>query len=215
MPRLSLVRPRYADIVATLALVVSVSGTAYAAITVTSADIQDNTVQSRDVRDGNLRGRDLADGSLTLADINDTSEASLRGQKGDPGPIGPQGPPGTDGIQGEPGADGAPGLKGDKGDPGAPGSALAYAWVSVTGDVPQYSAKGVTAAMVTKPEGTTGVYCFHDLPFLYSNIQVTASGAPDWVAAYAGSGDIYCNGVDKLRGEVHMESDSSFYVTFN
>jgi hypothetical protein len=87
--------------------------------------------------------------------------------------------------------------------------------VSVTGDVPQYAAKNVTAAMVTKPEGTAGVYCFHDLPFLYSNIQVTASGAPDWVAAYAGSGDVYCNGVDNLRGEVHMESDSAFYVTFN
>ena len=208
-------RPRYADVAATLALVTSVSGSAYAAITVTSADIQDNTVQSRDVRDGTLRSRDLADGSVSLADINDTSEASLQGEKGEPGPTGPQGEPGLPGADGAPGTDGAQGPKGDKGDTGAPGSALAYAYVSVTGDVPQYAAKNVTAAMVTKPEGTSGVYCFHDLPFLYSNIQVTASGAPDWVAAYAGSGDVYCSGVDNLRGEVHMESDSAFYVTFN
>ena len=211
-------RPRYADIAATLALVVSLSGTAYAATVVTSANIRDNTIQSRDVRDGTLQGRDVADGSMTLADLNDTSEAKLRGQKGDQGPAGPEGPPGepgapgTDGSPGAPGADGAPGPKGD---PGAPGSALAYAYVSVDGGVPTYSAKNVTAAMVTKPAGTTGVYCFHDLPFLYSNIQVTASGAPDWVAAWAGSGDIYCNDVNNLRGEVHMESDSAFYVTFN
>ena len=82
---MQLPRPTYSSVAATLALVISLSGSAYAAGLVTSADIKDDTVQSRDVRDGALRGLDVQNGTLTLADLNDVSEGQLRGQQGPPG----------------------------------------------------------------------------------------------------------------------------------
>jgi hypothetical protein len=96
-------RVRYADVAATLALVISLGGTAYAATLITSSNIQDNTILSQDVRDGTLQGVDVKDGTITRSDINDLTEAALKGQKGDPGIQGEpglQGDPGTDGING-------------------------------------------------------------------------------------------------------------------
>ena len=65
-------RPRYADVVGTLALVVAMSGTAYAAHalpknSVGSKQIKDNKVASRDVRDGGIGAADLAAGSVGSA----------------------------------------------------------------------------------------------------------------------------------------------------
>lgn len=119
-------RPKYADVAATVALVLSMGGTAYAATVIYSSNIADSTIQSRDVRDdnllsrdvrngtltsadvlnGSLSGADVKDGSLGLADINDTAEQALKGQTGDQGPQGPQG------LQGEPGEQGASGVSG-------------------------------------------------------------------------------------------------------
>src|SRR5688572_20529147 len=98
-------RPRYADVAATLALVIATGGTSYAAIVVTSSNIKDETIQSRDVRNGTLQ----------LADINDTAETRLRGKTGPMGPAGPRG------LQGPEGPQGLQGLEGQAGDPGAPG----------------------------------------------------------------------------------------------
>src|SRR5688572_33444855 len=89
--RITLRRPRYADVAATLALLISTGGTAYAAVVVTSSNIKDETILSRDIRDGAVRGVDLRDGSVTGADLDDATEVSLRGQKGDPGPQGERG----------------------------------------------------------------------------------------------------------------------------
>src|SRR5688572_25420853 len=44
------VRPSYANVASTLALVVALSGTAYAAATITGADVKNNTLTSKDVR---------------------------------------------------------------------------------------------------------------------------------------------------------------------
>ena len=62
-------RPTYANVVSTLALVLVVSGGAYAAAqlpkdSVKSAQIKNNTVKSKDVKDGNLRAADLRAGEL-------------------------------------------------------------------------------------------------------------------------------------------------------
>jgi hypothetical protein len=77
-------RPRYADVAATLALLVSMSGTAYAASTlarnsvdtkaiqngaVTAPKIAANAINSARVIDGSLTGRDVSSDSITLADI--------------------------------------------------------------------------------------------------------------------------------------------------
>ena len=62
-------RPRYADVVGTLALVVAMSGTAYAAHalpknSVGSKQIKDNKVASKDLKDGGIGPGDLAAGSV-------------------------------------------------------------------------------------------------------------------------------------------------------
>lgn len=113
-------RAAYANVAATAALVISMSGTAYAATVIYSSNIADNTILSRDVHDGTLRSVDVTDGSLTsadvlngsltgadvkdgslgLADINDLAEAALKGQKGDPGDPGMKGDPGDTGVPG-------------------------------------------------------------------------------------------------------------------
>lgn len=117
-------RPRYADVAATLALVIATGGTSYAAVVVTSANIKDETVQSRDVRNGTLK----------LSDINDTAEAQLRGKVGPRGPAGPRGLPGE---PGEPGEQGLPGEQGEPGEQGIPGtngvSGLVYTRTQVSG----------------------------------------------------------------------------------
>lgn len=60
----------YANVTATLALVVASSGTAYAAATIGSADVVDNSLKSVDLRNGvAVKGQDVADDALTGADI--------------------------------------------------------------------------------------------------------------------------------------------------
>ena len=83
-------QPGYADVVGTLALLVAMSGTAYAAHAlpkhsvgsaqlepgaVTSSKIKNGQVKSTDVADGSLTSADVADGSLTSADVADHSLA--------------------------------------------------------------------------------------------------------------------------------------------
>ena len=64
---------RYAAVASTLALVVALSGSAYAANTVRSVDIVDGQVKSVDLKDGNIRSVDVRDESITGADIFDKS----------------------------------------------------------------------------------------------------------------------------------------------
>ncbi|WP_183095790.1 hypothetical protein [Nocardioides stalactiti] len=52
-----------------LALVVALSGTAYAAATIGTAEIIDESVRSIDIKNGNINGGDLLDDAVTGADI--------------------------------------------------------------------------------------------------------------------------------------------------
>lgn len=77
-------RPSASMIVAIIALVAAISGTSYAAMTVTSADIADETIRSVDVKDEGLFGRDIANDSIGGVDIkadtvrgSDVLESSL------------------------------------------------------------------------------------------------------------------------------------------
>src|SRR3954451_21729451 len=84
-------RPRYADIVATVALVLAMSGTAYAVTqidpdsvytdaiqnsAVTAAKLHGNSVNGGKVVDGSLGSADIADESLTTSDIADGTVGS-------------------------------------------------------------------------------------------------------------------------------------------
>lgn len=68
-------RGTYANLMATVAVLFSLAGTSYAALSIRSADIVDNSIQSRDLRDGDrgVRGRDVANGSLAGTDIRNES----------------------------------------------------------------------------------------------------------------------------------------------
>jgi hypothetical protein len=54
-----------------LALVVALSGTAYAMATIGTDEIIDDSVQSRDIQNGTLGGVDVGDGTLTGLDVRD------------------------------------------------------------------------------------------------------------------------------------------------
>lgn len=60
---------RYANVVATLALVVAVGGTSYAAATITG----------KDVKDGSLTGKDLKQHSVAAADLKGPLPGTLKG----------------------------------------------------------------------------------------------------------------------------------------
>ena len=62
-------RPTPALVVAVLALVVSLAGTSYAAVKITSAQIKNGTVKSADLKNDGVKSKDVKDGSLTAADL--------------------------------------------------------------------------------------------------------------------------------------------------
>jgi Collagen triple helix repeat (20 copies) len=116
-------RPSPAIVLSIVAVVLAMSGSAFAARTL---------ITGKDVKDGSLTGADVKNGSLSLADIGKSSRDRLTGAKGDKGATGPQGaagaqgatgPQGAAGPQGPPGPHGATGPKGDQGDTGPQGPA--------------------------------------------------------------------------------------------
>lgn len=90
----------YANVMASLAILMSLGGTAYAAVILTG----------RNIKDSSLTGLDVKNGSLVTADLSAATRASFKGAKGIAGAVG------------TPGARGLTGLTGPKGDTGAPGA---------------------------------------------------------------------------------------------
>ena len=72
MPRL-VRRPGYASVVATLALVIALGGTSYAATQLTGKDVLNGSLNGKDIKDGSLKGKDVKDGSLTGTDLQKQS----------------------------------------------------------------------------------------------------------------------------------------------
>ncbi|HET7734688.1 MAG TPA: hypothetical protein VFK52_01830 [Nocardioidaceae bacterium] len=193
-------RPRYADVAATLALVVSLTGTSYAVATVTSADIKDGTIRSRDIGTGGIRSVDVADGTLSLADIADSAEAALQGQKGDQGEQGEQG---------------------EQGVPGADGTAKGYAFVNgSTGQLGSFGgAKNV--ANVNIKRVSAGLYCFSGLPFTVQNVVATMRSGSGHINVSVGDDPVNCDDFDTTWQAVVRTwatsslQDEDFYVLFN
>lgn len=75
----------YANVVATLALVGVLSGSASAAVLITSKQIKDNTILSRDIHNGTVNSKDIKDASIHAADLGIDSvdtQAILNGTVG-------------------------------------------------------------------------------------------------------------------------------------
>lgn len=84
----------YANVTATLALVIALGGTSYAAIRVTGKNITNNTVSSVDIRNNSLRGKDIRNSTIEGRDVkngtltgSDVKNRSLTGIDIKPGTI--------------------------------------------------------------------------------------------------------------------------------
>jgi hypothetical protein len=80
-----------------IAVVLAMSGSAYAASKVTSAQIKDDTITTKDIKDHSIRGRDVENASMT-ADV--LTQGALDELQGAAGPTGPAGPAGAAGAAG-------------------------------------------------------------------------------------------------------------------
>lgn len=127
----------YGSVTATLALVVALGGTSYAAV-----QLPKNSVGSNQIKTNAVKSAEVKNGSLTLADLAKSELRELTGT-------------------GSPGEPGAPGEPGPPGEPGAPGSARAYGVITAAGTLVAGKSKNVT---VTKMATGPGQYCVRLTP---------------------------------------------------
>jgi hypothetical protein len=116
-------RPSPALVVAVVALVVALGGTATAAgVLITSgSQIKDGSITGADLKDRSIGPKDLA-AATTRTLGGSAASAGGRGADGARGEQGPAGPGGPAGPAGAAAAAGAKGEKGEKGDPGQAGA---------------------------------------------------------------------------------------------
>jgi hypothetical protein len=97
MPARLLSRLTYSNLLATLAVFISLGGTSYAVLdlprnSVGSRQIRPLAVGASDIRSNAVRSRQVKARSLRMSDLSQRTRTSLRGQRGASGPPGPQGP---------------------------------------------------------------------------------------------------------------------------
>jgi hypothetical protein len=90
---------RYANVTATLALVMAMAGTSYAAVTITGANIKDRSVKGNDLASNSVNSAKVKNGTLLRADFR---AGQLPSGAGAPGSQGPQGLQGLKGDAGTP-----------------------------------------------------------------------------------------------------------------
>lgn len=108
-------KPSPSMAVAMTALTISLGGTSYAAVKITSGDVKNNTLQGKDIKKGTITSSDVKDNTLQSRDIgksgvgaSEVRNGSLSGAdfkagtltKGGTGATGPTGPTGPKGDQG-------------------------------------------------------------------------------------------------------------------
>jgi hypothetical protein len=177
-------RPSPALIVALVALMCGLGGTAIARSMITGKDIAKDAITSRHVKDGSLQYSDLAP----------STRAAMAPK---PGPKGPQGPKGPAGPQG------AAGLQGPKGDAGAPGPAGKDGWSckDVSGNVKPECAGGTTST--PPPSGDTLLATVTADGALEHGKGVKAishTGAGDYLVQFTASGLDRCTNVATIAG---------------
>jgi len=129
MRRLSMPSPSMA--VSLVALTVSLGGTSYAAVQLTSKDVKNNSLTGSDIRNSSLTGADVKGSSLTGSDVK---SSSLTGSDIKNGSLGAADFSASALPKGATGATGPAGPKGDTGAAGPQGPAGAGRWVLVGRD---------------------------------------------------------------------------------
>jgi hypothetical protein len=80
-------RLTYANVIASIALFIALSGTSYAAIHITSKQIKNNTIRSADIRNYTIRAKDIKKGVLSSAHAAPLNSAAFEANR-DAGPSG-------------------------------------------------------------------------------------------------------------------------------
>jgi len=80
-------RLSYANVIASIALFIALTGTTYAASKITGKQIKNNTITSADIKNRTIRGNDLAKGLLTSSAAAPLSSAAFEATR-DAGPSG-------------------------------------------------------------------------------------------------------------------------------
>jgi len=93
-----------ATVIASLALLFALSGTAVAGALITGANVKNNSIAGIDILNESLGSKDVRNGSLLPKDFK--GGALPAGQQGPAGPAGPQGPAGPAGPAGQNGVAG-------------------------------------------------------------------------------------------------------------
>jgi hypothetical protein len=90
-----------ATVIASLALLFALSGTAVAGALITGKNVKNNSIAGVDILNESLGSKDVKNGSLLPKDFKAGSlPAGPQGPAGQAGPAGPQGPAGANGVSG-------------------------------------------------------------------------------------------------------------------
>ena len=164
MKRITRNRPSPSMVIASIALIAGLSGSAVAkpvAHLIGGSQIKKNAITSRHVKNGSLRMSDL-NASVRSALLSRSSSEGQRGPQGPAGPKGDRGPrglPGHNGTNGQDGQNGKDGRDGKDatGSGGPPATDLLFAAVNQNGSIT--SKRGAIAATVSA-NGTTKTVTF-------------------------------------------------------
>jgi hypothetical protein len=140
-------KPSPAMLVAFAALVVSLGGTSYAALSLPAG-----SVGPKELRKNAVTAPKVKDGSLLVKDFRSSERRLLQGPRGPQASVGPQGPAGPAGPGGPPGPAGPQGAQGAQGARGPAGPTGPTGEVGVTGPT---GPAGPTNTIVRRESGIT------------------------------------------------------------
>jgi hypothetical protein len=175
----------YANVTATLALVLALSGGALAAshyLITSTTQISPKVLKQLVGEQGSKGSKGSKGATGQSGPVGPVGPAGLFGARGPAGPEGKHGERGArgpagivttqKGARGERGEPGPPGERGERGETGEAGSALAYAQITEMGSVPQ--SKNFEEAVVEEMGGTAGgIFCISRLGFTPHNVTAT------------------------------------------
>jgi hypothetical protein len=149
-------------VLGSIAVVLSLTGSAVAGSLITGSDIKNGTITAKDIKSGTITGKDIKKGTITTSRLSESTRSALAGKEGPAGPMGATGAQGAQGLQGERGPSvlGSAGSKGDKGDKGDTGDQGPQGETGATGtkgdkgDPGEKGEKGDTGAQ--GPKGDNG-----------------------------------------------------------
>jgi collagen triple helix repeat protein len=198
MRRITKFRPSPALIVALVALMTGLGGTAIAGTLITGKNIASNSITSRHVKNGTLQASDLA------PSMREAMSHKAGGQPGPQGPVGPQGPRGLTGAQGPQGLQGPKGDLGPQGQPGQDGWSCKDASGKVksecTGSSDTTPQSGDALLATVNADGT--------LDHGKGVKAITHSAAGDYLVSFTVGGVDKCTNVATLVG-TQQSSDGS------